>query len=278
MLNFRLGTATGLAAATAVVFLAAGANLATGQANQPTNPGDDWLAATSKLYYSTKKAGLAGFDCAVHPDWRSLFLSANNTTTLSAEAEQKVTALNAVAIVVHAHLDGTANLDWTPPAGAASSDISQLLNTMRDASTQTLGGFVQFWSPFVDGSVIPVNSKGLNMGPTADGGMRIHAADKDTDVVEIFGSDRVLKEYDVILADAETDFTPEFSQTDQGLVVTHFHAFIKPKASGAQTLEMQVGVTYSNVDGFPIPARLDIVEVGQGTFNFTFDTCSVTRQ
>jgi hypothetical protein len=30
-----------------------------------------WLASIGRLYYSTAKAGLTGFDCTVHPDWRN---------------------------------------------------------------------------------------------------------------------------------------------------------------------------------------------------------------
>src|ERR1035437_8733372 len=61
---------------------------ATGQPAQPAppatkpNPENDWLARTSKLYYSSARAGLTGFDCEVHPDWHTLFVSANKSTAV----------------------------------------------------------------------------------------------------------------------------------------------------------------------------------------------------
>ena len=58
---------------------AAGSAPAASAAAQPAKPSSDnaWLAKTAKLYYSSAKAGLTGFDCAIHPDWRALFASAS---------------------------------------------------------------------------------------------------------------------------------------------------------------------------------------------------------
>src|SRR5580700_408313 len=60
---------------------------AAGQAAPPSSAqgsDDAWLRKAGSLYYSTAKAGLSGFDCTVHPDWRTLFASANAGSTIDA--------------------------------------------------------------------------------------------------------------------------------------------------------------------------------------------------
>jgi hypothetical protein len=63
------------------------------------------------------------------------------------------------------------------------------------------------------------------------------------------------------------------------LLVGEFHARIQsPESPASQAQQMQVGVEYQTVDGFPIPARLKMEVVGKGTFRFDFDGCTVSRQ
>jgi hypothetical protein len=44
------------------------------------------------------------------------------------------------------------------------------------------------------------------------------------------------------------------------------------------TQELNVGVTYSNIDGFKISSQLNIAVIGKGIFNITLDPCKVNRQ
>ena len=130
----------------------------------PATPANDaLLAKAAKLYYSTDKTGLARFDCAVHADWRTVFLDAGNGAPV-AEDDPRVLLLNSVKVTLHARMKGGSGIDWNPPAHPAKpldQDSIELLDKMQAGTAQMLQGFMQFWPPFVDGSVVPDSSEGL---------------------------------------------------------------------------------------------------------------------
>jgi hypothetical protein len=241
-----------------------------GAAPSGSKADDDWLEHVRSLYASTARDGLKGFDCNVHPDWRALISSANSGN-VDAEGERKIAALKPVRIAMHAHMTGSAAVDWD--SGNPPADMTDMMNSLRDGTKQTLDGFVQFWAPFADASVIPVNSKGIEFTPTADGGRTLRGTDNGTTVTETFGADSVLREYDVRMTGTTVLFTPTFTQTPKGLRVTYFLAHIKPDSGAEQ--ELHVRVVYGEVGGFTIPFELYMTVAGTGTFNFTMDGCRV---
>lgn len=241
-----------------------------------TKANDEVLAKAGKLYYSTAKAGLDGFSCSVHPDWNALFVSANKGTA-SASNDPRIALLDSVRITLHAHLKGSSTLDWTPPANP-NTDSAKLLDSMHQATDQTLQGFLQFWTPFVDGSAVPANTEGLEMTPT-ENGYKLHANQGGTEVTELMDSNLVLRHFDVSMSNATVKFVPTYQATEKGLLVEGFLAHIL--AAGAppeQEQEMHVTILYQTLDGFPIPSRLMMEVVNTGIFNFTMDGCTVDRQ
>lgn len=251
------------------------------QSASPAAPASDantaFLTKASRIYYSTSKAGLKGFDCAVHPDWHALFLSAKPGTP-AADDDAKILLLKTVAITLHGRLAGGSTLEWNVPADAAKpidADAQTALDGMHQASEQTLLGFMQFWTPFVDGSVIPSSSDGIEFTHT-DKGVTLHADHGGTELTEVLGSDMVLQQFNVATGGAKINFSPRYKTTDQGLLVNGFLAHIQPPSTPAdQAEEMHVDIEYQTVSGFPIPAKINVDVVGQGKFNFAFDGCTV---
>jgi hypothetical protein len=276
--------ALGLAAAAAVAQNAPSGSMAPPAAPQQsaaaTTGGDDaWLARTSKLYYSTTRAGLNGFDCAVHPDWRALFMTASPGTEVS-DDDAHVVLLKSVKINLHAHMGGGSTLDWNPdpkPGEPLDDASNQMLTRMHEATEQTLQGFMQFWTPFVDGSVVPDSSEGLTITHT-DTAHTIHAEQGDTALTEIFSNDLLLQHFDVDMKSVSIKFQPAYKPTDQGLLVKSFQAHVQPAGSAAdQAQDMHVDIEYQTLDGFPIPARLSVEIANSGTMDFIFDGCTVSR-
>jgi hypothetical protein len=248
------------------------------QASTPqADPNSAFLAKASSLYYSTNKVGLTGFDCAVHPDWANIFKTVSKGASTD-DSEKPVALLNSVKITIHARLTGAGSgLDWTPDTSKAPTDQNSidLLDHMHQATSQTLQGFLQFWTPFVNGSVIPDSSAGIEITKTSTG-HTIHAMDGSTSLTETLDESNLLKQFDVEMGGAKISFDPSYKPTPNGLLVSTFAATILPPgATPAQQQKMNVGVEYQTVNGFEVPRTLSMDVVGTGTFSFTFDGCTV---
>ncbi len=237
---------------------------------------DTWLKQTANLYYSSSKAGLKGFDCAVQTDWQALYATQNGGQVSAADGA-KVALLNSVKMTLHALMAGGSTLDWIPPDQQIDASQSTLLNDMHSALNQTVMGFMQFWTPFIDGSVVPDSSTGLEMTATADGGEKIHLAQPSLELSEAFDSGSILREYDVTMSGTKVNVAPSYSPSDHGLLITHFHAMILSQDNSQQAQEMNVEVTYQWLDGFPIPAHLVMEVTGVATLHMALNSCTVQR-
>lgn len=249
------------------------------QAAAKGNFNDELLAKASKLYYSTAKAGLDGFDCTVHPDWPQLFISAQKGAAIAAD-DSRVQLLNSVKVTLHARMKGGSILDWSAPANPdkpLDQDSTSLLDGMHKATEQTLQGFLQFWIPFVDGSAVPSSSEGLEVTQN-EKGYKLHALTEGTEVTEQLDTSLLLQHFNVVMSSATVDFAPAYKYTDKGLLVNSFLAHILPAgAPPEQVQELHVAIEYQAIDGFPIPAKLFMEVINTGTFNFALDGCTVSR-
>jgi hypothetical protein len=240
---------------------------------------DDLLAKTARLYYSTRAAGLDGFDCDVHPDWRTLFSTADNGAAV-ADNDTRLVTMTPVRIALHARMGGESTIDWKPPANPdkpADPDAATMLDRMHEATEQTLRGFLQFWTPFVDGSVVPENSTGLKI-TRSEADWTIHAQQNGTEVTEIFSKEMILQHFNVLTGGMSIKFDPAYQPTEKGLLVNRFDAHIEPAGQSSGPVQvMHVQVVYAPIDGVPIPSQLIVEVVGTGTFNMALDGCHTLR-
>jgi hypothetical protein len=241
------------------------------------NDDDVLLARAAKLYYSTKSAGLAGFDCTVHPDWLPLIQSAEKDTTV-AESSENVVLLKNVEISFHARLNGTSTLDWVQPSNPSKpldQTSAEMLAQMHKATEQTLMGFMRFWTPFVDGSVVPPSARGIEITHSSSG-VTLHSKQPQAEVTELFSNELILRELKVVTGGKIIDLAPSYDSTDDGLLVSRFVAHIGPENHSATDVqEMHVEIYYQTMGGFPIPLSLNMEVVGTGVFNFKMDGCRV---
>ena len=242
----------------------------------PQNPDNAWLAKAAALYYSSAKAGLTGFDCSIYPDWHTLFITANKGESV-AEDDPRIALLKTVKITMHARMKASSTLEWIlepNPDKPLDEASNQLLDGMHQSVQQTLEGFLQFWGPFIDGSVVPDSADGLEITHTP-AAHTIHTTQSGTELTEIFSSDLVLEHFNVDLNGTSIKFSPAYTSTPQGLLVNKFEAHILPAgAPPEKTQVMKVGVEYQSLNGLTIPAHLHMEVVDTGTFNFAFDGCT----
>ena len=218
------------------------------------NPENEWLAKTAKLYYSTAKAGLTGFDCTIHPDWRALFASASNGPAV-AEDDPRIALLTTVKITMHARMKGGSTIEWladSNPDKQLDPSSTDLLDAMQRTVEETLEGFLQFWSPFMEVTVVPESGDGLEIThtPTVH---TIHASQSGTELTEVFSNELILEQFNVNMNGTSIRFLPVYSATPQGLLVNAFEAHIQPAgATAGQEQAMKVSIEYRPVSGFTI--------------------------
>jgi hypothetical protein len=243
-----------------------------------SNPDNGWLARTSKLYYSSSKAGLTGFDCEAHPDWQALIASATRGDPLPAD-DPRMILLKSVKVAIHAHMRGGSTIDWTDanennPLDQHSIDT---LDGLHRTVEQMLEGFLQFWTPFIEDSVVPDSADGLDIThtPTVH---TIHAHQGDTELTEVFSTDLILEQFNVNMSGTSIKFAPTYKPTPKGLLVSGFRAHVLPAGTPAdQAQDMNVDIDYQTINGFPIPDKLSMDVIGTGKFNFTLDGCATTK-
>ena len=230
------------------------------------------------MYYSTWKAGLTGFDCAVHPDWHTLLASADPGTAVS-NSDSRVTLLNGVAITLHARLDGRSTLDWTPAAGSATdADSTAQLNQAHQDTDQTLLGFLRIWTLFVDGSVLPANSSGFDViqGPST---FTLHKASNGSEMTEVFSNDLLVEEFDMVTGGNSVKVKPTYKATAQGLLMEGFLMHVQQMGNPPGPVqEARAGIEYQTIAGFPIPRQLNYKEVGTAIFNMSLDGCTAVHK
>jgi len=245
-------------------------------ATTPPNPENEWLAKASKLYFSSAKSGLAGFSCEVHPDWHALFVSTSKGAESSA-SDAYVAQLEKVSVKMHARMLGGSTIEWqtdSTDSNAPSSDSNEVMDKMHQTVQQILEGFLQFWSPFMEVTIVPPKADGLEIthGPASN---TIHAKQGTTELTEIFNSNLVLEHFDVMLAGTSIKLTPTFEPTPRGLLVKSFSAEItRAGTAPEQTQKMQARIEYQTVNNQTIPGKLNMDIAGTGNFNFAFDNCS----
>lgn len=237
---------------------------------------DRMLANAAKLYYSTEMTGLEGFDCAVQPEWRGMLTNGTNGGAV-AESDPRLSLLRPIQVHLYAHLNGDANIDWQAPTTPPNDESAKLVESLHQATEGTLVGFVRYWAPFVNGSVIPQTADGQQITSTAKG-YRIHSDQGGTAFTEELDSKLLLHEFDVDMGGMTVHFTPTFKPTEKGLLVDNFVALSAPVGqSAAKPQELHVGIEYKKVEGFPIPSKLVMQVVNAGTFLYALDGCRVTR-
>ncbi len=194
-----------------------------------------------------------------------------------AEDDPRIILLKNVKITMHARMKGGSTLDWVAasnPDKALDQSSTDLLDGMHQSVQQTLEGFLQFWSPFMEGTVVPDSTQGLEITHTPTE-HTIHAKQGTTELTEVFSSDLVLKQFNVNLGSTSIKFAPAYKPTPQGLLVNAFDAHIMPAGVPPEQAQvMKVGIEYQTANGLTIPAQLNMEVEGTGTFNFTFDTCT----
>jgi hypothetical protein len=213
----------------------------------------------------------------VHPDWQLLITSASRNNALPPD-DTRLALVKSSTVTLHSRMRGVVTFDWSDASQAKTLDqqSAETLDGFHQTVEQMLESFLQFWTPFIENSVVPDSADGLDVThtPTVH---TIHAKQGDTELTEIFSNDLILQQFNVNMSGTSIKFFPLYKPTPQGLLVSGFRAHVIPVGTSPdQAQDMTVAVSYQPVNGFPIPDKLNIEVVGTGKFNFTLDGCATS--
>jgi len=241
--------------------------------------GDALLGNATALYGSMAKAGVRGFDCQVHPDWKRMMESSSKGEPV-AGGEAKLALLSTVRITLHARLKGGASLDWQAPAAPERDQAAAaMLERAHRSMENTLEGVLKLWIPLVDGSVAEAfGAEDADVKQSGDG-YTVRSKDKGQSLTEAFDKELVLKQSTAVDAGATVDVAPSFERSAEGLLPTGFVADVHPAGARAGAVqEMHVGIGYQTVPGGRIPGELSVEIPNVVQMEFKLDGCVVNPQ
>lgn len=275
------------------VLLVLGTAALCAQASSDSSPSsaeyDALLAKASKLYYSAVRPGpahgtLESFQCTIQPEWPTLLAAIDKATGRSTSSDAvgsndpRLALLTPIAITEHVDITGRSTLDWNQPSSSeqsANPGSTEMLDRAHQTVEHALEGFFQFWTPFVNGTIIPSSSKGIEVERN-DAGYSVRAALRDQKLNEVFSPDLTLKEFNVSMGGIGIRFMPTFDSTPEGLLVKAFDAHIQlPGTPAPPERRMQVAMDYQTVQGYQLPSHLALDVTGIGRAAFVFSGCTV---
>jgi hypothetical protein len=269
--------------------LCAQKNAPAAQANPATRE-TAWLAQARQLYYSMAKNGVTGFDCAIHPDWRTLLASTQPETALAETKPADVEPLLATAkITLYARLKGSSTVEWEPgdaPAGAGNQKTADAVEELHQLVESGLQGFLQFWTPLISGEAVPEgNEPGLKLAST-ESGHTARIADGDTDVMEQYSRGLVLERYEARVEGTPVTVVPQFAKTKYGLVLSELSVRIQQGGKNRDST-FQAKIEYREQAGAMLPSQVEMELRGtvdedmeakrNVSFHFTLDGCKTVH-
>lgn len=244
-----------------------------------------WLAQARQLYYSMAKNGVTGFDCAIHPDWRTLLAS----TQPEAKPTDVEPLLAPVRITLYARLKGSSTVDWEAgdvPTGAGNQKTAETVEKLHQLVESGLQGFLQFWTPLVAGEAVPEgNEPGLKLAST-ESGHTARIVDGDTDVTEQYSRELVLERYEAHVEGTPVTVVPQFAKTKFGLVLSGLSVRIQQGGKDRDST-FQAKIEYREQAGAMLPSQVEMelrgtvdedMEVMHNvSFHFALDGCKTVR-
>jgi hypothetical protein len=228
------------------------------------------LLAAKARYYNLQSIGVKGFGCDVDVDWNSLFASAAGKEPAADDPMMKY--LQAARLSFTNDLRGKGKVEWAlkgvPPEGKEKA-----ADELRSSLKQTLEGFLQAWTPFLNGDVIPQSPKTLKATPTGyviDDG-------KENDVSEeVLDKDMTVKHLTAKTEALVVEMDSTFTSSPSGLLLTQMDAtYQQPPTNPPTPLVMKT--TFEPVDNFQLPATLTVIIPNVVTFKMRFTGCTVEK-
>jgi hypothetical protein len=211
-------------------------------------------------YYTLAAHAFGGFQCDVNPTWEVALQDIIKSNPANAKATMKI--LNQLKFGVA--------LDATGPAKVTHNSVTPAndkqargFNQIYGGVEKTLVGFFNTWSMFVRSSPLPTPESAYELNGR-DGGWHLAYKEGTANVITEMEKDFVIRELKVTTPEFVSSIRPQFTHTREGLLLTAYQGEYRSQAQGDYT-QLALRITYREVDGFQIPAKMEMTGSSKGT-------------
>jgi hypothetical protein len=231
----------------------------------------DKLIAAHGQYYTPTASGLQSFHCDVAIDWKAMLTRIRGNEI--ADDSPILKYLRAVHLGVTDQLKGQGSLEWSDTA-APPDGKEEAAKQLRIGLQTTLAGFFQTWNAYMNGTMVPLPDRSVDV-TTTETGFHLHSTASDVKTDEDFDKNMLLIQVLVEAPEIKVASVPSYVKSVDGLVVSEVASKINQPPS-APPVEADFRVEYAKVGTFQIPSHVTVDVKNVGLFEFQFSACQVS--
>jgi hypothetical protein len=226
-------------------------------------------------YYSLADQGMAGFQCAVTPDWEKLLEGQRKQNP--AAADEAIKTLNRLHFVFNVD-KGQVKITHNEVSGV-SKEMSDALAQVYGGMEQMAMGFFDTWKLFMINGPLPAADSKYQL---QSGGQvyLLNYVDGTADVATTMRRDFAISNLQVTTKEYDSAIQPSFTASPKGFVLNSYTASYKSQ-DPKETTQLVIFIDYQEVDRLQILKKLTLTGTYGGVpfaVDLAFSGCSVTRK
>ncbi len=228
------------------------------------------LLSAQKQYYNLLTSGVKSYTCDVFFDWDGFFTQVAGKPL--PKDDPTMVYLNSLKLVLVNDLSGQGDMKFVD-AGAPPEDHRDGVEKLKGSIKQMVGGFVQAWTPTLNGTIIPADVDSMKKTPA--GYVLTGKGEEQTE--ETLDSDLRLTGLSVKSKNLTSVMQTTFVGSPKGLLMTEMEGdYHEPESAPATHVVMKT--SFEPVDGVELPATLTASVPNVATFKFAFRGCTVAKK
>jgi hypothetical protein len=221
-------------------------------------------------YYNLQAHGVKSYACDVDFDWGAFFKAVSGKTPNPADPTQVY--LNSSHLHFVSDLDGPYQLAWGKGNGMPDGKESAI-QAMHDTMQQMIVGFLQAWTPSLNGNLYPVEVQSMKRTAT---GYELRQVTPQRTMIEQVNSSMLLESIDEQANGTENKMDVTFSGSPGARLLTSVGGDYR-QSPGGSAISILMKTAFQTVDGVQIPASLTASVPGIAAFDFNFKGCTVKK-
>jgi hypothetical protein len=210
-------------------------------------------------YYSLETRSFGEMQCNVSPNWTVALRDAIKKNP--AEAKTRMKILETLKFAVVLGVGGSATVTNNALTGANPKQTAAFQQIYGGVQNM-LVGFFDTWTLFVRNSPLPLADSEYQL-ENQNGRWQLSYKEGDAAVFTEMEKDFAIRELKVETGSFVSSIQPQFTRTADGLLLNAYQADYRT-TPGNELTQLQVRIAYQTVDGFQLPARIEVNAVTKG--------------